>query len=147
MEPNAPYVRERDILKRRVEVSGQQYHAIVVPKVFIDPVLFQGHNLLGHNGFNHTYATIHRLYYWKGMKTSFERHVKTCHKCQQRNQQVVQFKQAHFEVATFPMKIISMDLIGEFHPPSKSGHMYALTVICILTGYIFCVPLKTKRAA
>ena len=54
MEPNASYIIEGDILKRRVEVSRQQYHAIVVPKVFIDSILFQGLNLLGHNGFNHT---------------------------------------------------------------------------------------------
>ena len=44
------------------------------------------------------------------------------------------------------MDFISMDLIGEFHPPSKKGHKYALTVICMLTGYVFCVPLKTKTA-
>ena len=40
-----------------------------------------------------------------------------------------------------------MDLIGEFHPPSSKGHRYALTVICILMGYTFCIPLKTKTAA
>ena len=40
-----------------------------------------------------------------------------------------------------------MDLIGEFHPPSKKGHRYALTVICMLTGYMFCVLLKTKTAS
>ena len=39
-----------------------------------------------------------------------------------------------------------MDLIGEFYPPSKKGHRYALTMICMLTGYVFCVPLKTKTA-
>ena len=40
-----------------------------------------------------------------------------------------------------------MDLIGEFYPPSKSGHKYALTVICMLTGYVFCIPLKSKQAS
>ena len=39
-----------------------------------------------------------------------------------------------------------MDLIGEFHPPTSKKHRYALTVICILTGYVFCVPLKSKTA-
>ena len=39
-----------------------------------------------------------------------------------------------------------MDLIGEFYPPSKSGHKYALTVICMLTRYVFCIPLKSKQA-
>ena len=39
-----------------------------------------------------------------------------------------------------------MDLIGEFYPPSKLGHKYALTVICMLMGYVFCIPLKSKQA-
>ena len=45
------------------------------------------------------------------------------------------------------MQFISMDLIGEFYPPSARGHRYALTVICMLTGYTFCITLKTKTAA
>ena len=45
------------------------------------------------------------------------------------------------------MEFISMDLIGEFHPPRRKGHKYALTVICMLTGYTLCIPLRTKTAA
>ena len=45
------------------------------------------------------------------------------------------------------MEFISMDLIDEFHPSSSKGHRYALTVICMLRGYTFCIPLKTKTAA
>ena len=37
-----------------------------------------------------------------------------------------------------------MDLIGELYPPTSKGKRYSLTVICMLTGYVFCVPLKTK---
>ena len=44
------------------------------------------------------------------------------------------------------MQFISMDLIGEFHPPSSKGNRYALMVICMLTGYTFCIPLRSKRA-
>ena len=44
------------------------------------------------------------------------------------------------------MKFISMDLIGKFHPPSSKGNRYALTVICMHTGFVFCIPLKTKSA-
>ena len=43
-----------------------------------------------------------------------------------------------------PMTFISMDLIGEFHPSSSKGNRYTLTVICMHTGYVFCIPLKTK---
>ena len=39
-----------------------------------------------------------------------------------------------------------MDLIGEFLPPTSHGHCYALTAVCMLTGFTWCVPLKTKTA-
>ena len=61
-------------------------------------------------------------------------------------EQVVKYATLHFDVAYFPMQFISMDLIGEFHPPTSKGKRYALTIICMLTGYVFCVPLKTKTA-
>ena len=37
-----------------------------------------------------------------------------------------------------------MDLIGEFHPASSKGNIYALTAICMLTVFTFCIPLKSK---
>ena len=69
-----------------------------------------------------------------------------CYQCQRRNRQVVKYATLHFDVVTFPMQFISMDLIGEFHPPTIRNNKYALTVICMLMGYVFCVPLKTKAA-
>ena len=39
-----------------------------------------------------------------------------------------------------------MDLIGEFHPVSSKGNRYALTAVCMLTGFTFCIPLKSKCA-
>ena len=57
---------------------------------------------------------------------------------------MVKYNKLHFEASPAPMKFISMDLIGEFHPPSSKGNRYALTVICMQTGFIFCIPLKTK---
>ena len=45
-----------------------------------------------------------------------------------------------------PCNFISMDLIREFHPPTSRRHRYALTIICMLTGYVFCIPLQPKTA-
>ena len=73
-------------------------------------------------------------------------YIQTCKKFQGRNRQVVKYPELHFNAATFPMEFISMDLIGELQPPSSKGYRYALTVICILSGYVFCVPLFTKTA-
>ena len=69
-----------------------------------------------------------------------------CYQCQRRNRKVVKYVTLHFDVATFPMQFISMDRIGEFHPPTVRHNKYALTVICMLMGYVFCIPLKTKTA-
>ena len=44
------------------------------------------------------------------------------------------------------MDFICIDLIGEFHPLTSHGHPYALTAVCMLTGFTWCVPLKTKTA-
>ena len=44
------------------------------------------------------------------------------------------------------MQFISMDLIGEFHPPTAKKNRYTLTVIIMLMGYVSCVPLRTKTA-
>ena len=44
------------------------------------------------------------------------------------------------------MEFASMDLIGEFHPPSSKGNRYALTAVCMLTGYTFCIPIRNKSA-
>ena len=69
-----------------------------------------------------------------------------CYQCQRRNRKVVKYATLHFDVATFPMQFISMDLIGEFHPPTSRKHRYTLTVIFMLMGYMFCEPLNTKTA-
>ena len=37
-----------------------------------------------------------------------------------------------------------MDLIGEFHPASSKGNRFAFTAVCMLTGFTFCIPLKSK---
>ena len=44
------------------------------------------------------------------------------------------------------MEFISIDLIGEFYPPTSKGHRYALTVMGMLTGFVFCASLKSKKA-
>ena len=43
------------------------------------------------------------------------------------------------------MEFISMDLIGKFHPPPSKGNRYALTAVCMLTGYIFWIPIKKSQ--
>ena len=140
------YKIDNNILKRYIVDGNDTYETTVIPRSLIPQVLQMAHNELGDNETHRTYILLKRLYYWKGLKPSVEKHVKRCYHCQGRNRQVVKYAKLHFDVATFPMQFISMDLIGEFHPPTSRKHRYTLKVICMLTGYVFYVPLQTKTA-
>ena len=141
-----PYYTEDGILYRYILDFGKTFEAIVVPKALIQTVLKLAHDHLGHNGSTRTYTTIKRLYYWKGIKQTVEKYVKNCGVCRKRNVVVMKYQKLHFMVPQSPMEFLSLDTIGEFHPPSSKGHRYALTAICMLTGFTFCIPMKTKSA-
>ena len=131
------FVVKDNLLKRYVIDGNNTYETTVIPRAITAQVLQMAHDHLGHNGTLRTYILLKRLYYWKGLKPSVEKHIKMCYQCQNRNRQVVKYATLHFDVATFPMQFISMDFIGEFHPPTTRKNRYALTVICMLTGYVF----------
>ena len=116
-----PYKYHDKILKRNVTDNDRTYETIVLPRTLTAQVLKMAHDDLGYNGTHRTYMLLKRLYYWKGLKPSIVHHIQRCYHCQRRHKQVVKYATLHFDVATFPMQFISMDLIGEFHPPTSIG--------------------------
>ena len=93
-----------------------------------------------------TYASLKNRYHWKGMKKSGHQHCINCQVCAKHNIKTQQLKNKHFSSPPQPMEFIAMDLIGEFHPASSKGNRFALTAVCMLTGFMFCTPLKSKCA-
>ena len=112
------YVIWNKLLKRYVTGGDNMYETIVLPRALTAQILKMAHDNLGHNGTHRTYTLLKRLYYWKGLKPCVTKHIQRCYQCQRRNKQVVKYATLHFDVATFPIQFISMDLIGEFHPPT-----------------------------
>ena len=45
-----------------------------------------------------------------------------------------------------PAKGEYANAFNKFHSLTSRGHRYALTAVCMLTGFTWCVPLKTKTA-
>ena len=80
------YLVKDKILKRYV-LEGN--NTIVVPRALTAQILRMAHDELGHDGTHQTYTILKRLYYWKGLKPSVEKHIKMCYHCQRRNRQVV----------------------------------------------------------
>ena len=80
------------------------------------------------------------------MKKSVYQHCTNCQVCAKHNIKTQQLKNKHFSSPPQPMELIAMDLIGEFHPASSKGNRFTLTAVCMLTGFTFCIPLKSKCA-
>ena len=111
----------------------------------ISTALLLAHDHTSHNGFRRTYAAFKWLYCWKGMKKDVLMHYKHCQVCAKQKVKKTKFIKDNFRLGSMPMEFISMDLVGRLSRTS-SGHEYALTVICMLNSYVFCIPLKTKTA-
>ena len=137
---------EHELLTRKVVDGGHEFRAIYLPSVLVFQVLRAAHDELGHNGFPRTYAAVKRVFYWKGMKEDIRKHCKACATCILHRSENIKFERKIFRPSLLPMDFICMDLIGEFHPPTSHGHCYALTAVCMLTGFTWCIPLKTKTA-
>ena len=135
---------ENNILKCKIIDNGLLYLPIVVPDILRDCLLILAHDKQGHNGFRWTYASLKNRYHWKGIKKAVHQHCMNCKVCAKHNIKTQQLKNEQFSSPPQPMEFIAMDLIGEFHPASSKGNRYALPAMCMLTGFTFCIPLKSK---
>ena len=97
--------------------NNHGFDAAVLPVELINTALFLGHNQSGHNGFQRTYAAIKRIYYWKGMRKDILKYCKGCSQCAKHRVEKRKFIEQSFKPGAQPMEFISMDLVGEFHPP------------------------------
>ena len=143
------YSLQEGVLYRRVIEGGQSFQVIYVPRTpesLIQVILQAAHDESGHNKFPRTYSAIRRLYYWKGIKEDVLQHCRNCNTCQLHKTAAVKFEAKHFKPSLKPMDFIAMDLIGEFHPPSSQSSCYALTGVCMLTGFTWYIPIKLKKA-
>ena len=139
-----PYYMEGELLMCYIEDNKQKLEEIVIPKDLSNILLKLAHDDLGHNGSARTYMIIRRNYNWKGLKPDVIRYVKRCTICRKFNSASPKYNKGTFQAPGAPMDFISMDLIGEFHPPSSQGNKYALTVICMLLGWTWCIPIPDK---
>ena len=80
------------------------------------------------------------------MKPDVVRYIKQCELCRKHNSASPCYIKGSFGVPQAPMDFISMDLIGQFHPPSTQENKYALTMICMLSGWTWCVPIPDKTS-
>ena len=49
-----------------------------------------------------------------------------------------------YQFPKFPISFISIDLVGPYRE-TENGNQYALRVICMLTNYVFMIPIRSKN--
>ena len=76
---------------RNIIYNKQCFHTIVLPQVLITQILRAAHDELGHNDATRTSMLVCKLYYWKGLKASVNKHIKQSMVCQKTNIQVVKY--------------------------------------------------------
>ena len=69
------YIIKDKLLKRNVTDGNNTYETTMIPKAITAQILWMSHDTLGHNGTHRKYTLLKRLYYWKGLKPSVEKHI------------------------------------------------------------------------
>ena len=83
---------------------------------------------------NNTYLRLLESYTWKGIRKYIRAHLEECAVCLLNNRKPESHKMGEMPIATYPITIISMDLIDPFIPSNRSNR-YILTNICHCIGY------------
>ena len=140
MHQGLPCYLKDGILKRCVNDNKQVVEATVMLVMFLSQLLRQGHDISDWNSSVCTPGD----YYKKGLISTVYKYasVKTC---KQWSKQAMKYTNFTHLCSKNPMQFISVDLIGEFYLKSSAWNSYALTVISMLTGYTFCIPVNLNR--
>ena len=138
-------IRSDDMLVKIVRSDNHKFEAIMVLDKITKYILHEAHERLGHPGSVKLYLFLRRIYYWPQLKRDCSTHIRTCVECQQNNLKEPHYVDFSNTIPKFPFSYIAMDLIGPFETTSN-GATRCLTCMCLLTGFLFTVPIPDKRA-
>ena len=135
----------RKWLSHKGRFVGEPVFQIVLPEKLRPSVLKVAHNESGHAGVRKTYDRLLRHFFWPRMKRDVSAFIKTCHTCQLTDKPNQKLKPAPLypiPAISQPFEHLIIDCVGPL-PPSKSGAVYLLTVMCQATRYPAAYPLRT----
>ena len=119
------------------------FHTIMVPNTVQPYILYECHNALGHNGSTRLYNFIRRHYYWKKLCQHCNKYMLVCRMLTSNFKKSPSISTCIYLIPQIPMSFINMDLVGPYRE-TENGNQYALTVIYMLTNYVFMIPIRSK---
>ncbi len=118
---------------------------VIIPTSLRHRAVSWNHQYLQHPGHLRLKETIRSMMYWKGMRTTIQRYIKSCRSCQVNKRH--NKKQEHLTpklVITTPWKALCVDLIGPYTLKDKNGSsidFMCLTIINPTTSWFKIVEL------
>lgn len=123
---------------------------IILPELLRDKALsvLHGHILLGsHCGREALYDKVIEHFWWPAMTKDIALYVRQCHSCARKKRVAHARPQLTIpEDPPYPFCHIAIDFIGKL-PVSARGHLYILTIVDLLTGYVEAVPLSDQTSS
>ena len=90
-------------------------HRLVIPSSLQQRTVAWYHHYLQHPGHTRLEESLKATMYWKSMRTSIQKHVKTCARCQKSKSRKQQYGLLPTKVAeTIPWRTLCVDLIGPY---------------------------------
>ena len=130
---------------RKPTPDSKIYPRLVLPSVFHDQVMKRAHKSVGHMSVHKTLECVRGSYVWPRMHASVKRFVSSCPLCTVHLRRRERTEMGTMPIATYPMQIIGVDLMGPF-VPSENGNRYVLVVIDHCSGWCEAYPLPQKRS-
>lgn len=119
------------------------YFVPVIPSSCRFQVLNLFHKKLGHQGISRSTNMIKRYFWWKGLRNSVQRHIRTCPTCLQFFPNVTKKRTVHPDIPKIPFSKVAIDLVTL--PLTTKGNCYALTCVCLFSGFLSAIPIPNKE--
>ena len=123
----------------------EKYHTrICIPETMESEVFYSEHDglLANHPGQTKSYETMRRRYFIRGLYEKILSYVRGCHICQSRDSPKTIEKPYELRI---PVNYTPFGkLYADFKelPKSASGNGFLLVVVCEITRYVECIPLR-----
>jgi hypothetical protein len=105
------------------------------------------HHYFQHPGYSPLEETMRSMMYWKGMRTTIQKHVKSCRSCQVNKRHSQKYGHLPLKLVIMtPWKALCVDLIGPYTLKGKDGSsidFMCLTMINPVTSCFDIVELPT----
>ena len=81
------------------------------------------------------------------MRKDILKYCKGCSQCTKHRVEKSKFTEQSFKPGAQQWNLFPWTWSVNSTPPSSKGNRYALTAVCMLTNFVFCIPLKNKSAS